>query len=79
MARVSQVRSNHSVCCLHTGRIVGGIDVPLSTRRTNLHHAMVFARRIPLVPMVVRCGAVDAFRGAGAGRFAIRRRLVVRK
>ena len=40
---------------------------------------MVFARRVPLVPVAVRGWAGDALRRAGAGRVAIGGRLVVCK
>src|SRR6266566_1899535 len=79
MARVSALRSHHPVCRLHARGLMGGADVPLSARRTNLHYTMVFTRRVSLVSMALRGWAVDAFRRARARSFAIGGRLVVRK
>ena len=46
-------------------------------RGHDLHHAMVFARRVPLVPVALRRDANHAFRCSGAGRDAGRGELVV--
>ena len=77
MARVSQLRSDHSLRRIHARCLVGGADVSLSTRRTNLHHAMVLAGRVSMVSVAVRGWPTNAVRRAGAGGFAIGRRLVV--
>ena len=45
----------------------------------DLHHAMVFARRVSLVPVALRRDANHAFRRPGAGRDAGRGQLVVRE
>src|SRR5206468_12350680 len=79
MARVSVLRSDHSFCCFHARCFVGSAHVSLSSRRTNLHYAMVFAWRVSLVPVALCCRATDAFRRAGAGSFAIGCWLVVRE
>src|SRR5439155_15636697 len=79
MARVSALRSDHSFCRLHAHCLMGGTDVSLSARRTNLHYPMVSARRVSLVSVALCGWPVDALRRAGAGRLAIGGRLVVRK
>src|SRR6266487_472518 len=79
MARISTLRGDHSFRRLHARCLVGSADVSLSTRRTNLHYAMVFAWRVSLVSMAVRPRAIDALCRAGAGSFAIGCRLVVRE
>src|SRR5262249_34903788 len=79
MARVSQLCGAHSFCRLHAGGLVGGANVPLSSRGTNLHYAVVLTRRVPVVPVAVRGWSVNALRRAGAGSVAIGCRLVVRK
>src|SRR5438094_9356817 len=79
MARISGLRGDHSFCCVHARCFVGGADVSLSAGRTNLHYAMVFARRVSLVPMAISGRATDAFRCACAGGLAVGRPLVVRE
>src|SRR5215469_11704791 len=79
MARVSALCGRHSVCRLHARCFLGGAHVSLSARRTNLHHAMVFTRRVSLVPVALRRWTIDALYRAGAGSFAIGGRLVVRE
>src|SRR5207248_6874254 len=79
MARVSVLCRDRSFRRLHTRCFVGGADVSLSARRTDLHYAMVFARRVSLVSMALRGRAVDALRRAGPGSLAIGSGLVVRK
>ena len=79
MARVSALRGHYPVCRVHARYFVGRVDVPLPARGTDLHYSMVFARRVSLVSMALCGGAVDAFCRTGAGSFAIRSRLVVRK
>src|SRR5438874_7321608 len=77
VARVSALRGDHFVRRLHARCLVGSAHVPLSARRTNLHYAMVFARRVSLVSVAVCGWAIDAVRRTGAGRFANGSRLVV--
>ena len=79
MARVSALRRDRSFCRLFAHHVVGRAHVSFPARRPDLHHAMVFARRISLVPMALRRWAVNALRRAGPGRFASGGRLVVRK
>ena len=79
MARVSALRLRHSVYRLHAYGVLGGAHVPASAGRSNLHHPMVFTRRVPLVPVALCGRAIDALCRPSAGRFAIGGRLVVRK
>ena len=79
MARVSQLRRDYSFCRLHARCFLGGVDVSVSARRTNLYYAVVFARRVPVVSMALRGGPVNALCCPGAGRIAGCCRLVVRK
>src|SRR5438552_2911157 len=60
------------------GTLLAGF-VSFSSRRTNLHFAMVFTWCVSLVPMAVRGGPVNAFRRPGAGSIASGCRLVVRE
>src|SRR6266496_1382143 len=79
MARVSRLCSDHSFRRIHARCLMGGAHVSLSARRTDLHHAMVFARRVSMVSVAVRCWSTDAVRRAGAGSFAVGCWLVVRE
>src|SRR5262245_21483771 len=79
MARVSAVCSHYSVCCLYAHGFLGGAHVSVPARRPNLHLAMVFARRLPLVPVALCGGTVDALCCASTGSPAISGHLVVRQ
>ena len=50
-----------SFCRLLAHRFLGGADVSVSARRPNLHHAMVFARRVSLVPVALRAAQFMLF------------------
>ena len=77
MARISRLLRDHAFCRLPAHHDVGGDHVPLPPARPHLHHAMVFVRRVPLVPVALRRRASDAFHRSGAGRDAGRGQLVV--
>src|SRR6516225_4559143 len=79
MARVSAICRADSFARVRADYFVGGTDVPVPPRRTDLHHAMVFARRVSLVPMALRGRASDVVHRAGPRRYAGRGRVVVRK
>src|SRR5207302_604609 len=66
-------------CRLRAEYFVGSVDVPFSPRGSDLYHAMVFARRVSLVSMALRCRASNALRGPGPGRDAGGGQLVVRE
>src|SRR5437667_11530845 len=67
MARVSQLCRDYSFCSLHARRLLGCADVSVSSRRTNLHFAMVFTWCDSLFAMAVRGRPVNAFRLPFAG------------
>ena len=69
MVGVSALRGNHFFCRLPLV-VMGGPDVSVSSWRTNLYFAMVFAWRVPLVPVALRGWPTNAFRCPGAGSFA---------
>ena len=79
MARVSRLRLDRFVHFLHARHFLGGVNVSFPAGRRDLYHAMVFARRIPLVPVDVRSCAGNAFHHAGARSDASCRHLVVRE
>ncbi|PYL98301.1 MAG: hypothetical protein DME27_05725 [Verrucomicrobia bacterium] len=70
LARISQLCRVDSFCWLLADRFLGGPNVPVSSRRSDLHHAMVSARCVSLVPVDVPGCANHAFYCAGAGRVA---------
>src|SRR4029453_14404280 len=70
MARVSQLRGDYSFCRLYARCLLGGADVSVSARRTNLHYAMVFTWCVSLVPVALRGWPVNALRRPRAGSVA---------
>ena len=79
MARVSALRGHRTICRLLAHHFLGRAHVSFPARRSDLHLAMVFARRFSLVPVALRGRAIDALRRAGARRDASGRGLVVRE
>src|SRR5213078_3931848 len=79
LARVSALCRGRPFCRLRADYFVGGVDVPFSPWGSDLYHAMVFARRVSLVSLALRCRAGNALRGPGPRRDAGGSQLVVRE
>src|SRR5205807_4029308 len=77
MARVSTLCRRCLVHRLFAHHFLGGAHVPLPARRSDLYHAMVFDRRVSLVPLALRGCEFDALCRAGPRRPPSRCELVV--